>query len=188
MSLDTSVTYLSGCSVAGWLTCVAADKGAIDCARARALLWNPLQLNSGVRPQHGITHSMNLSGLPQFTVDEIRVAGGDPEVTLIGRLSHLRGVHNTTAWLYRSARASMIGTISELPSSPNEPIEYQTSDVALAPSCELEAFIHGSMATGRPTKSRWCSPASGSPADFTPGPRDIFVWLELLGGNRLKHR
>ena len=36
---------------AGWLTCVAADKGAIDCARARALLWNPLQLNSGVSPR-----------------------------------------------------------------------------------------------------------------------------------------
>jgi hypothetical protein len=80
---------------------------------------------------------MDLSGLPQFTVAEIRVAAGDPEVTLIGRLSHLRGVRNTTAWLYRSARASMIGTVSQLPISPNELIEYQTSDVGLAPELRV---------------------------------------------------
>ena len=82
---------------------------------------------------------MDLSGLPQFTIEEIRVAVGDPEVVLVGRLSHLRGVRNETAWLYRSARDSMIGTVSEIPATSEHQVEYRTSDVGLAPELRVGA-------------------------------------------------
>lgn len=80
---------------------------------------------------------MNLSELPQFTVDEIRAVTGDPEVTLVGRLSHLRGVNNEGACLYRSATASMHGVAASLPVVAGDPVEFRTSDIALAP--ELRA-------------------------------------------------
>ena len=54
---------------------------------------------------------MDLSGLPQFTVSEIR-QGPAPDVTLIvGRLSHLRGVHNDRGWLYRGEHKSVIADL-----------------------------------------------------------------------------
>ena len=82
---------------------------------------------------------MDLAGLPQFTIEEIRVVTGDPEVILVGRLSHLQGVRNETAWLYRSARGSIIGTASEIPTKPDRQVEYRTSDVGLAPELRVGA-------------------------------------------------
>ena len=82
---------------------------------------------------------MDLADLPQFTVEEIRVATGDPEVVLVGRLSHLRGVRNDTAWLYRSATTSMIGTATQIPATPESQIEFRTSDVAHAPDLRVGA-------------------------------------------------
>jgi len=128
---------------------------------------------------------MDLSGLPQFTVDEIRTAAGNPEVTLIGRLSHLRGVRNTTAWLYRSARASMIGTITQVPAALNEPIEYHASDVALAPELRVgsvypwidgywQAYQVAIVLAGQWESRRFHSVLRG-----------IFIWLESLAGNQL---
>lgn len=80
---------------------------------------------------------MNLSGLPQFTVDEVRVAVGDPEVTLVGRLSHLRGVRNAGACLYRSATASMHGVVATPPAVAGDPVAFRTCDVALAPELRV---------------------------------------------------
>ena len=82
---------------------------------------------------------MDLSGLPQFTIEDIRVAAEDPEVVLVGRLSHLRGVRNDTAWLYRSASASMIGMATAIPATAEQQVEYRTSDVGLAPELGVGA-------------------------------------------------
>ena len=82
---------------------------------------------------------MDLSGLPQFTVEEIRQSPRDPEVVLVGRLSHLQGVRNQAAWLYRSTGPSLIGTIAQVPIVPNELVEYRTADAALAPELRVGA-------------------------------------------------
>jgi hypothetical protein len=80
---------------------------------------------------------MDLSGLPQFTIEDIRGAASDPEVTLVGRLSHLRGVRNDTAWLYRPVGPAIIGTVARIPAVPGELVEYRTSDAALAPELRV---------------------------------------------------
>ena len=85
---------------------------------------------------------MDLSGLPQFTIEEIRHTPGDPEVVLVGRLSHLRGVRNQAAWLYRSKGPSLIGTVAQIPTLTHDSVEYRTSDTALAPELRV-----GIMAT-----------------------------------------
>ena len=82
---------------------------------------------------------MDLSGLPQFTIEEIRHTPGDPEVVLVGRLSHLRGVRNQAAWLYRSKGPSLIGTIAQIPTLTHDSVEYRTSDTALAPELRVGA-------------------------------------------------
>ena len=82
---------------------------------------------------------MDLSGLPQFTIEEIRHTPGDPEVVLVGRLSHLRGVRNHAAWLYRSTGPSLIGTVAQIPTLTHDSVEYRTSDTALAPELRVGA-------------------------------------------------
>lgn len=80
---------------------------------------------------------MNITGLPQFTVDKIRTLSGDPEVTLVGRLSHLRGVRNAAACLYRSAAASIHGVAASIPSVAGDPVAFRTCDVTLAPELRI---------------------------------------------------
>ena len=76
---------------------------------------------------------MNLSDLPQFTIATIRRGSDNGDAVLIGRLSHLTGVRDTTAWLFRSATGSLIGTIDRVPVSADETIAFETQDLALAP-------------------------------------------------------
>ena len=82
---------------------------------------------------------MDLSSLPQFTIEEMRVTAGDPEISLLGHLSHLRGVRNETAWLYRSAGPSLIGTVVRIPTAVEAIVEYRTTDRALAPELRVGA-------------------------------------------------
>lgn len=76
---------------------------------------------------------MDLSGLPQFTVSEIR-QGPAPDVTLIvGRLSHLRGVHNDRGWLYRGEHNSVIADFETRPATNDQPVTVSAFTEDLAP-------------------------------------------------------
>ena len=54
---------------------------------------------------------MDLSGLPQFTVVELKPGRSADETLIAGHLSHLRGVHNDRGWLYRGERGSLIADL-----------------------------------------------------------------------------
>jgi hypothetical protein len=54
---------------------------------------------------------MDLSGLPQFTVVELKPGRSSDETLITGHLSHLRGVRNDRGWLFRGERQSMIADL-----------------------------------------------------------------------------
>ena len=83
---------------------------------------------------------MDLSGLPQFTVDTVHVEpGGDAIV--VGRLSHLRGVRNESGWLHRRPGPSIVGTLDRMPSAAGEAVAFRTPDAALAPELRAGAVF-----------------------------------------------
>jgi hypothetical protein len=84
---------------------------------------------------------MDLSGLPQFTVDEFQPASNVDETIVIGRLSHLRGVRNMRGFLYRSSGPSVVGDLAGIPVSTEERVELSvfTSDLALVPDFRIDA-------------------------------------------------
>jgi hypothetical protein len=84
---------------------------------------------------------MNLSGLPQFTVEEIQPTTNAVETNVIGRLSHLRGIRSTRGFLYRSSGPSIVGDLAVVPRSIEERVEFNvfTSDLALAPDLRIGA-------------------------------------------------
>ena len=75
---------------------------------------------------------MDLPGLPQFTVDEVRLQGNRTAV-VVGRFSHLRGVRNDGGYLYRRPGPSIAGELSAIPTAPGETVEFRTADLDLAP-------------------------------------------------------
>jgi hypothetical protein len=80
---------------------------------------------------------MDLSVLPQFTVEEIRLTTKAGETSVIGRLSHLRGVRNERGFLYRSRGPSIVRDLAVIPTSPGEDVEFITPDAALAPELQV---------------------------------------------------
>lgn len=89
---------------------------------------------------------MNLSDLPQFTIDEVHATAGDAEGRLVGRFSHLEGVHDNRGWLYRIDRPSIIGDLAVVPTMAGEPVSFVSPDpelvVELHPG-EAYAWIDG---------------------------------------------
>ena len=82
---------------------------------------------------------MDLTGLPQFSILEIRhpPKEGEPTV-LVGRLSHLEGVRNDSGSLYSSRDEYQInGSLSRVPASPDEVIEFSTLDAEYEPALAL---------------------------------------------------
>src|SRR5688500_18804717 len=82
---------------------------------------------------------MDSSGLPQFTVIEVRPGPADGESVVVGHFSHLRGVRNSGGWLYRQPGPSVIGGLSVSPSAAGELVEFRTPDLALAPELRVGA-------------------------------------------------
>ena len=76
---------------------------------------------------------MDLADLPQFTVLEIRPGPPDGDTEIVGRLSHLRGVHNDGGWLYRPSGPSIVGGLDAVPRLTGVPLVFTTPDAALAP-------------------------------------------------------
>jgi hypothetical protein len=81
---------------------------------------------------------MDLSGPPQFTVEEIQPTT-KAGASVIGRLSHLRGVRNTRGFLYRSPGPSIVGDLAMVPLRIEERVELNvaTSDLTLAPELQI---------------------------------------------------
>ena len=82
---------------------------------------------------------MDLSGLPQFSILEIchPRQEGEPTV-LVGRLSHVSGVRNDSGSLYGTRDEYQInGSLSRIPSSPDEVIEFVTFDAEYEPDLAL---------------------------------------------------
>ena len=82
---------------------------------------------------------MDSSGLPQFTVVEVRAGPADGRSVVAGHFSHLRGVRNNGGWLYRQPGPSVVGGLSLVPSAAGEPVEFRTPDLALAPELRVGA-------------------------------------------------
>jgi hypothetical protein len=124
---------------------------------------------------------MDLLDLPQFTIEDIRVAPDDAEVILVGRLSNLRGVRNETAWLYRSAKSSMIGTVARLPATTSEAVEFRTSDVALAPELRLGAVYPWVDGYWQAYHVAMILAGQWEPRHFAPGPARYFRLAGVTG-------
>lgn len=73
---------------------------------------------------------MDLSGLPQFTIDARRQ--DEDGVVLTGHLSHLRGVRNDGGWLYRTNAPAIVGTLSGIPVAAGESVEFRSPDDDMA--------------------------------------------------------
>jgi hypothetical protein len=58
---------------------------------------------------------MDLSGLPQFTVLEVRPQRADGNSEIVGRFSHLRGVRSEDGYLYRANGPSVVGGFNAVP-------------------------------------------------------------------------
>ena len=71
---------------------------------------------------------MDLSHLPQFTIDEVHATTDDVEGRLVGRFSHLEGVHDNRGWLYRVDRPSIIGDLGRVPVRAGEPVSFVSPD------------------------------------------------------------
>lgn len=80
---------------------------------------------------------MDLSQLPQFTIDEVReVSPGDS--VIIGQFSHLRGVRNDGGWLYRRPpELSLVGGLNRVPSAAGEAVEFRTPDEDRVPELRV---------------------------------------------------
>ena len=78
---------------------------------------------------------MDLNGLPQFSILDIRAAQNEREATvLVGRFSHLKGVRNDSGSLYGTRHEYQInGSLSRIPASPDEIIEFATFDAEYEP-------------------------------------------------------
>jgi len=126
---------------------------------------------------------LDLTGLPQFSILEIRPPHREGEPTvLVGRLSHLEGVRDNRGSLYGSRDQYQInGSLSRIPASPDEIIEFATCDAeyepALAPG-QLFPYIdshwqryHGDMILA----GRW------EPRAFTSGPARYFRLGKAIG-------
>ena len=73
---------------------------------------------------------MDLSGLPQFTIDaRLQSECG---VVLTGHFSHLRGVRNDGGWLYRTDASAIVGTLARVPTVPEESVEFRSPDDDMA--------------------------------------------------------
>ena len=79
---------------------------------------------------------MDLSGLPQFTVDEIRHEASTADALITGRFSHLKGVRNHGGYLYRRPGPSIVGRLSCVPTEASETVEFWTSDLEFAPELQ----------------------------------------------------
>jgi hypothetical protein len=76
---------------------------------------------------------MDLSGLPQFTVDEIRREASAGDALITGRFSHLQGVRNDGGYLYRRPGPAIVGRLSYVPTDASETVEFWTPDLEFAP-------------------------------------------------------
>jgi hypothetical protein len=76
---------------------------------------------------------MDLSGLPQFTVVELRPGRSADETLIGGHLSHLRGVHNDRGWLYRGEHESLIADLLDPAAAAGEPITLSVFTEDLKP-------------------------------------------------------
>ncbi|MEO7043142.1 MAG: hypothetical protein ABI035_12845 [Gemmatimonadaceae bacterium] len=92
---------------------------------------------SATRGIAGAEPRIDISGLPQFTVGNVRAAIVDNDAVVIGHFSHLHGVRNDGGWLYRSPGPSIVGGLSCVPTAAGEYVEFRTPDLALA--AELHA-------------------------------------------------
>jgi len=80
---------------------------------------------------------MDLAGLPQFTITEIRSGPTPTEITLEGTLSHLTGVRNTRGWIYRGGTTSLVGDLERVPTAPNQVAIFVTPDIDRAPELHV---------------------------------------------------
>lgn len=71
---------------------------------------------------------MDLTGFPAFTVTAIHLTEGDPDATIVGRLSSLDGVQNLGGTLYRPSGRSIIGAVNA-PIRALENFDFVTPDV-----------------------------------------------------------
>ena len=76
---------------------------------------------------------MDLSGLPQFTVLEVRPQRADGNSEIVGRFSHLRGVHSEDGYLYRANGPSVVGGFNAVPQEAGVSLVFITPDADLAP-------------------------------------------------------
>ncbi len=76
---------------------------------------------------------MDVAGLPQFTVLEVRAPRADGDTEIVGRLSHLRGVRNDAGLLYRPGGPSIVGDLGAVPRDTAAPVVFTTPDAGLAP-------------------------------------------------------
>ena len=79
---------------------------------------------------------MDLSDLPQFTIDEVHATADDAEGRVVGRFTHLQGVHNDAGWLYRVGRPSVVGNLGQVPAQAGEPVTF------VSPDPEFVAELH----------------------------------------------
>jgi hypothetical protein len=75
---------------------------------------------------------VNLGGLPQFTVLEIRGRHPNGSADILGSFSHLRGVHGEDGWLYRVGGRSLVGGLNAVPCEAGVPVVFTTPDADLA--------------------------------------------------------
>jgi len=76
---------------------------------------------------------MELTDLPQFTVLDVGTRDPNGNTALVGRFSHLRGVHGVDGWLYRRGGPSLVGGLDAVPAGPGAPVAFTTPDAELAP-------------------------------------------------------
>ena len=79
---------------------------------------------------------MRLTDLPQFTVVAVRRPDAEGNTIVIGRLSHLRGVHGARGYLYRAPGPSVLGDLDKIPSRCDETLQFATPDADYAPDLE----------------------------------------------------
>jgi hypothetical protein len=76
---------------------------------------------------------MDLSDLPQFTVTAVESQRPNGNTEVVGQLSHLRGVHSDSGYLYRLDGPSICGVFDAVPQQSGVPLVFITSDARLAP-------------------------------------------------------
>ena len=125
-----------------------ANERSLDCS-LRSLLFDSLAAEPGALD---VTHdeplsitrrsatcpapSMDLTGLPQFTVDAIRPGASTGDAFITGRFSHLQGVRNDGGYLYRRPGPSIVGRLSSVATETGETVEFRTPDLEFAPELQ----------------------------------------------------